>query len=518
MSTPISSTTNTPIASSTSATQQAAQQALQEAAQSIISGATGNSSLDVNSLVTALVNSKTAGETAQLSTATASDQTQLTALGTLQSALGALQSGLGALADGTFNQVLTATTSGTGLTATTGAGAVAGSYQITVNQIATSQTLTSGAFSATQQLGTGTLTLSIGSQSTSISINSANNTLAGIAATINSASNNPGVTATVVTGSDGAHLVLRSANTGAADTINVGVSNLSGDNGLSSLAVTSTPSTTGGQSTIASGGSIAWSQSTAAQDAQFSVGGVAASSASNTVSNAIAGVSLTLTQAAVSTTPQTLTVSQDVTTQVNDISNFVSLYNAVVSTISQLTSLSGGGTSSASAGPLLGDSTLNTINNSLMTILASGVPGGGSTATLGALGITIADGASSSLPDGSLVLNKTQLTAALQSNPAAASTLFNGTNGIGAQLNTAITNFTQTGGMLATRTSALNSDLQSLATQQQNLTDYTTQLTDQYNAQFTALNTLMASMNSNQSYLTALFGGTNSAGALASNK
>ena len=155
-----------------------------------------------------------------------------------------------------------------------------------------------------------------------------------------------------------------------------------------------------------------------------------------------------------------------------------------------------------------------------MTILASGVPGGGSTATLGALGITIADGASSSLdPDGSLVLNKTQLTASLQSNPSVASTLFNGTNGIGAQISTAITNFTQTGGMLATRTSALNADLQSLATQQQNLTQYTSQLTDQYNAQFTALNTLlMASMNSNQSYLTQLFGGTNSAGALASNK
>jgi flagellar hook-associated protein 2 len=47
------------------------------------------------------------------------------------------------------------------------------------------------------------------------------------------------------------------------------------------------------------------------------------------------------------------------------------------------------------------------------------------------------------------------------------------------------------------------------------LTAYTAQLTSQYQAQFTALNTLMATMNNNAQYLTQLFGGTNSAGALA---
>ncbi|WP_323119393.1 flagellar filament capping protein FliD [Burkholderia alba] len=511
MSTPISSSTTT-------TTQQQTNQALQEAAQSIISGSTGNSSLDVNSLVTALVNSKTAGQTAQLSTATAADQTQLTALGTLKAALAALQSGLGSLADGTFNQALTTTTSGTGLTATTGAGAVAGSYSVLVSQIATSQTLSSGAFNATQQLGTGTLTVSVGGQSTSISIDSTNNTLSGIASAINSAPNNPGVTATIVTGTDGAHLVLRSSSPGAANTINVGVSNLSGDNGLSSLAVTSTPSTTGGQSTIASGGSIAWSQSTVAQDAEFSIGGIAGSSASNAVTNAIAGVTLNLTQAAVSTTPQTLTVTQDTASQVNAVSNFVSLYNTVVTTMQTLSSLSGAGTSSTTAGPLLGDSTLNTINNSLARIIGSGVEGGGSTVTLAALGITIADSSTSNQADGTLILDKNQLTTTLQNNPAAASTLFNGTNGIGAQLNTTIQNFVQTGGVFDIRSSALNQDLKSIAQQQSALSDYSSQLTSQYNAQFTALNTLMAQMNSNSNYLTQLFGGTNSAGALASNK
>ncbi|AIV52787.1 flagellar hook-associated family protein [Burkholderia pseudomallei MSHR1153] len=501
----------------TSTTQQQTNSALQQAAQSIISGSTGNSSMDVNSLVTALVNAKTAGQSAALSTSIATDQTTLSALGTLKAALTALQAGIGSLSDGTLTQKFTATATGTGLTATTGAGAVAGSYSVAVTQIATSQTLSSGAFNAAQQLGTGTLTLSVGGKSTSISIDSTNNTLSGIAAAINSASNNPGVTATIVTGTDGAHLVLRSASTGAANVINVGVSNLSGDNGLSSLAVTSTASTTGGQSTIRSGGSVAWSQSTSAQDAEFTVGGIAASSASNAVSGAIAGVTLNLTQAAVGAT-QTLNVTTDTTAQATAITNVVNLYNTVITTMSSLSSLSGAGTSSQSAGPLLGDSTLNMIRNSLARVVGAGVTTGGSTTSLASIGIKFADGSSSSQTDGALTIDTAKLNAALQNSPSTVAALFNSTNGIGAQLNTTIQNYVQTGGVFDTRSNALNQDLKSLAQQQTRLASYASQLTSQYNAQFTALNTLMAQMNSNSNYLTQLFGGSNSSGAMANNK
>ncbi|AIO65560.1 flagellar filament capping protein FliD [Burkholderia oklahomensis] len=508
---------STPVTSTTTTTQQQTNAALQQAAQSIISGSTGNSSMDVNSLVTALVNAKTAGQTAALSTSVATDQTTLSALGTLKAALTALQAGIGALGDGSLTQKFTATATGSGLTATTAAGAVAGSYSVAVTQIATSQTLSSGAFNATQQLGTGTLTLSVGGKSTSISIDSTNNTLSGIAAAINSASNNPGVTATIVTGTDGAHLVLRSATTGAANAINVGVSNLSGDNGLSSLNVTSTASTTGGQSTIQSGGTIAWTQSTSAQDAEFTVGGIAASSANNAVTGAIAGVTLNLTQAAVGTT-QTLNVTTDTTAQATAITNVVNLYNTVVTTMASLSSLSGAGTSSQSAGPLLGDSTLNMIRNSLARVVGAGVTTGGSTVSLASIGITFADGSSSSQTDGTLTIDTTKLNAALQNSPSTVAALFNSTNGVGAELNNTIQGYVQTGGVFDTRSNALNQDLKSLAQQQTQLVSYASQLTSQYNAQFTALNTLMAQMNTNSNYLTQLFGGANSSGTLATNK
>jgi flagellar hook-associated protein 2 len=96
--------------------------------------------------------------------------------------------------------------------------------------------------------------------------------------------------------------------------------------------------------------------------------------------------------------------------------------------------------------------------------------------------------------------------------------LFSSTNGIAEQLNTNITSYTSSTGIIQNRTDALNNDLTSISNQQTSLAAWQAQLTSQYTAQFTALDTLMATMNNNTQYLTQLFGGTNSAGALATNK
>ena len=507
MSTVSSSTASSAAAASITADKTA----LQEAMQSVISGATGNSSMDVNSLVTALVNAKTAGQVATLAAQQSTDNTQISAYGALSAALSALQTGLASLSNGSLQSTFTATMSGTGITATAASGAVAGSYSMSVSQVASSQALSSAAFTSTQQLGTGTLAISLGSKSFNVSVDSSNNTIAGIAAAINGASDNPGVTATVVNGNDGAHLVLASSSTGAANTISVAVNNLSGDNGLSKLGVTSTASTTGGQSTLTSAVSTsAWTQSSVAQDAEFSINGIAGSSSTNSVTSAIAGVTLNLTPAAVTTpaSTQTLTIAADTTSQASAINNFVTLYNTLVTTMGTLTQYS---SSATSQGPLLGDSTLNTINNTLASIVAGGVKNGSTAQSLASIGVSLQ-------ADGTLQVDSATLSSALQNNSSTVASLFNSTNGIGEQLNSSVTNFTQTGGMIDVRTTALNSDLTSITTQQTNLTDYISQLTSQYSAQFTALNTLMATTTNNSAYLTQLFGGTNSAGALATNK
>jgi flagellar hook-associated protein 2 len=306
--------------------------------------------------------------------------------------------------------------------------------------------------------------------------------------------------------------VLSSTTTGAANTITVNVSNLADDNGLSSLGVTSAQgaTTTSGASTIASAGSIAWSQSTAAQDAQFTLNGTSASSASNTVTTVLTGVTMNLSAAAVGTT-QSLTIAPDTSTQVNDIETFVSDYNAVVSTMSSLSSFNSSAAAGSQGGPLLGDSMLNTIQSTLGNIVSGSVSNSGVTATLSSLGISLES-------NGQLSVDSSALASAVQSNPSQVAALFNSTNGVAAQLNTSISAFTKTGGIVDIRTDKLTSDLQTVTTRSNALSTYTQQLTSQYHAKFTALNSLMATTNNNSQYLTQLFGGAKSAGAMATNK
>ncbi|SPB17507.1 flagellar hook protein FliD [Caballeronia novacaledonica] len=490
--------------------------AVQQAAQSIISGST-NSTMDVNSLVSALVNAKVAGQTDALNNKKTSDNTQLTAIGSLKSVLSLLQSSIANLANGKTLGSFTATGDGKGLTATADTTAVAGSYAVKVTNIASAQSLTSGVFSTKDNLGTGSITLKVGDKSSTIKLDSTNNTLSGIVSAINSASDNPGITATIVNGADGAHLVLRSSSTGLANAINVSVNADDSSSAINKLAVTSSttstdPDPTDSTKTISVpehtiiDGANGWSQSSAGVDSHVSIAGTDVTSASNTIKEAVTGVSMTLTSDSVGTT-QTLTIGQDVAGQKTAIDAFVTAYNNFISTAASLTSYDA---TASSQGALLGDSMMNTIKNTLASTISAGIGTGTSKVNLASIGITLQ-------PDGSLSTDEDALTDALTNNSGTVASLFNSTNGVAATLNNSLTSFLQTGGIIDTRTTALNDDLSSIADQQTQLTAYTQQLTTSYNDQFTALNTLMSSMATQASYLTALFGGTNSAGALATN-
>lgn len=470
---------------------------LAQAAQSIISGVT-NSTTSTSDLVSAMVTAKTASQTTTLTNRQSTDNTTLSAIGQLKSTLSALQTALAGLSDGSAVSSFTAKADGTGLTATTSTGAVAGSYAIDVTQAATAQKLvsTQTGIQSTTQLGTGNLSISVGSGTAmTVAIGSGNNTLTGIASAINSAKDNPGVTATVVSGTDGSHLVLTSNNTGAANTIKVTTDST---DGLGSLAYDSASPNSN------------YTEKTPAQDAIFSVDGTPATSASNSVTGVITGVTLNLSAAA-NNSSQTLTVATDNSAATTAINAFVTAYNSYVTTASSLSSYDSTQSAGSQGGPLLGDSMLNSITSSLASTIAKGVSNGSTTVSLSAIGVDLQ-------PDGTLKVDSDTLSSALTNNPSAVSTLFNSTTGVGAVLNNSITTFLQTGGVIDTRTTALNNDLADVATQQASLQTYTDQLTDQYNAQFTALNTLMAQMQSNSQYLTQLFGGEKSAGTLATNK
>src|SRR4051812_931471 len=188
------------------------------------SAAAGGSVIDVNSLVSQLVGATRAGQDANIASQTKTVTTQISSLGTLKSALSTFQDSLSAIDTTSAFNAETATSSNPDVfTATASSDATAGSYSVTVSQLASAQQLVSKGFigGGSASIGTGTLQVSLGGASFSINVDATNGTVAGLAKAINSATGNPGVTATVITGSDGAHLVLSSAQAGAANTIKV---------------------------------------------------------------------------------------------------------------------------------------------------------------------------------------------------------------------------------------------------------------------------------------------------------
>jgi flagellar hook-associated protein 2 len=443
------------------------------------------SGLDISAIVSSLTSAFGQGQQTQLTNQETALDSQVSAFGTFTSALDTLQGTLSALENPSQLAGFDANVADkTIASATAATGAVAGQYSLEVQNLATAATLTSTHFaSSTSAVGTGTLTIAVGGTTASISIDSTNNTLAGIAAAINSAPNNPGVSASIITASDGARLVLSGTTTGASNAITVTQSG--GDGGLSSLVYDPADDVTN------------LTQTQAAQDANFTINGYAATSGSNVVSGAISGVSLSLLQASAVGTPTTLTVSPDTTAASTSIGTFVTALNGVLSSIQSLT---GYNAATQTAGALQGNATLQAFQNQLENILDTvnaNNPGGVS--SLADLGIT-ADANS-----GTLDSQATTLTNALSSSLASVGSLLGGANGLATQINSLVTQYTQAGGLLATINQGLQTGLSNVATQQTQLnaelTTYAATLTTQYNA----MDAAVAALKETQTYLTAEF-------------
>lgn len=438
------------------------------------------SGLDVNTIVSQLVNAEIQPAQNQINAQQANITAQTSALGTLKSLLASLQSSLSSLANGSAFTQYTATSSDpTAFSATAGASAIPGTYQINVQQLAAAQKLTSGAFASGATVGTGTLTLSVGSQSVTLNIGAGNNTLAGIRDAINGASGNPGVSATIVHATDGDHLVLTSSQTGVANAFSVSASG-SGLDALTWDAASGTGNLT---------------QQVAAADAMVNIDGFTTSSSSNVVANAIDGITLNLAGVTPAGQTDSLAVGGDVSSMQNAVQGFVTAYNNYVQGVAQLASYD---PTSNTAGPLLGDSSLSNIRSALATTLSSaaGSNAAGGPQTLAGLGITLQ-------ADGTLQLNSSTLGNFLASDPSQVSALFGGTSGYASQLNNLLNGYLQSGGLLDIRNQSLNAQTQQLAQQQAQLNQRQQAIQSQYMAEFTQLDVTMAQMNATSTYLTS---------------
>ncbi|MFP5474076.1 MAG: flagellar filament capping protein FliD, partial [Gammaproteobacteria bacterium] len=310
-------------------------------------------------------------------------------------------------------------------------------------------------------------------------------TLSTVASKINAAG--AGVTASVVTDLSGQRLVMRSATTGEAAGFQVSASGSGTGTALSGLAFDAPGSGAG-----MAANSVQWAANSVA-----TVDGVTVTSATNTVTGAVLGLSLTLSQ--LSADPVTVTASTDTNALTNAIQGFVNAYNNINSQINSLTSYDA---ASKKAGLMQGDSMVTGLQT-MMRRLVGTANASGTFTTLSQLGISIGKSA-----DGGLTLDSTKLSEAL-ANPDAVKTFFmGGSDGAGGTTDgwaSRFSAFTQgavgTDGTLETRTAALQKQLDANSDDQTKQTDRMTLVESRLRAQYSALDAKLSTLTSLDTYV-----------------
>lgn len=455
------------------------------------------SGLELESLVTKLMSVEKLPLTS-LQTKQSAFETKISAMGTLQSALASLQTSAGKLKLGPLDTAAskfgtyTATVANTSVaSATASAGAVAGTYSLEVSQLAQAQRLQSSAFASASTSITasgGSITLSLGTLSggvytadtaRSFTLNlQAGATLGDLRDAINAS--DAGVSATIVNGSGGAQLVLTSKE---------------GSNNVMQL---SGSGVTGFDFNPTAGGSQGLTQTSAASDAQFTLNGIAVTSHSNTVSEAIDGVTLELT--GTTTSPTTLKITEDLSKNIQSaLESFVAAYNTAYSTMSSLGAYD---PSTKVAGNLQGNSTLRFAMTQIRQTLFSTTTDDSSSAyqTLSNIGVSVS-------ASGSLSLDSTKLKAAITADPSAVTSLV---SNVGTQYDTLVSKLTGTDGSISIATNGWKKTVRDLEDQQERLSLRLETIEARYRARFAALDTLVSSLTSTGDFLANYISGLNS--------
>ncbi|WAJ36079.1 flagellar filament capping protein FliD [Pseudomonas sp. GOM7] len=456
------------------------------------------SGIDIKSIVEVLVNAEKAPKTNQLDRLEKQTTTRISAIGTLTGALNTFKSAIDPLNKASLFESRTASTSNSSVVkATATSTAPAGSYNLQVQQLASSSKVAlqavSGGTKAT--FGGGKLEISAGSSNISVDVTAANNTLAGIRDSINEAGKSSGISASIITDDSGSRLVLSSTKTGQGNDVKVTVPTppagaASGDNALSTLAFTATadPDNPGAflkpNSSTGAGGVI-----TQAKSAKLTIDGLQLERSSNTIEDALEGVTLDLLAAQSSsdlTDGKTisLTVGVDKGSVKSSLQKFVSAYNALISTTSQLTAYVPVDGSAPVTGPLFGDTSVRSLLSGLRNELVSSPNKDGGIQALAELGITTAK-------DGKLSLDDSKLTDALENNFDQVGAYLTGDNGLMGRLSSFTGTYVATDGVLKQRNDALQVTKQDVDKQRKALDRRVESLQTRLYAQYNAMDSLV---------------------------
>lgn len=464
-----------------------------------LSAAGVGSGLDVKSLVSQLMAVEQRPLT-MLGVHEAAYYSKLSGLGSISGALSNLQTTAQSLITASTDSFKTSVSDSTVLTASAAGSAVAGSYSVAVSALAQQQKLVAaGVASSTAAIGAGadtTLTFQLGTISGGtltngiytgasfasdankapvvLSIGSSNNTLEGIRDAINAAG--AGVTASIINDGSGLpyRLSLTSNDTGAVSSLNLTVS---GDAAIEAL-LAHDPETTQNLT-----------QTQTAQNAQFSVDGVSISSASNSASGAIQGVTLNLAKANPDPSPATatVTVQRDTSSLSATLGALVNAYNSANKAIASVT---------AKGAALQGDWAVLGLQRQVRVILGSAQSSGGTYTLLSQLGVSFQT-------DGALALDSTKLATALSANFGDAAAY---TSALGASLKSAADALIGTAGPLANKTEGINRSIKAIGSRRTSIQSRLEATQTRYEAQFRALDTLLSSMNSTSTFLNQQLG------------
>ncbi|KAB0573831.1 flagellar filament capping protein FliD [Ideonella dechloratans] len=432
-------------------------------------------------------------------------KTQVSSVGKLMSLTSAMRDAAQALTSSTLWQTKSFNSSDTSvITGSVATGGASGNYNISVQALASAQTITSSAFaSPSSTLNEGKLTIQLGSWSGSsftakdgssaVDIDITGDTsLSAIRDKINAAG--AGVTASIVNDANGARLSIRSTETGQQNGFKITASETTDDGdpttGLSALAYD--PS----QPTLTS----AMSLNKAAANAQATINGIQVESATNTFDNVADG--LTFTVGKVISDEVAVTVGDDTASMETAVKSFVTAFNSLASYIKDQTKYVPSTTKGqqGTGGPLQGDRTTVGLLNQLRGIINTTSSASSSYQHLSDLGITMGT-------DGTLSVSTSKLETALANPSEVAKALATDGSDAGSSgfmdrfrdLGNQVTD--STNGSLTLRQNALNDAINHNQARQDQLTDRLSSYEARLRAQYQALDTQMASLTALNTYV-----------------
>ncbi|RYY27323.1 MAG: flagellar hook protein [Sphingomonadales bacterium] len=446
------------------------------------------SGIDISSLVTQLVEAQYAMKNQALTAKADALTAKISTAAEVKSNLTQFASALASLTSGTTlsTQPTSSNTSILNVTGLTGAKLQGLSANIEVRQLAQSQVASTNAFGdgATHDFGTGSLTLTFGTSTVvgedmtgfvagaaapvSIPIGSGNTTLAGVAQAINAA--NAGVTASIMTDSSGARLVVKGA-TGASQAFT-----LQGSGGtLADLDIG-----------VGAAGSTV---NTNAQDAVVALDGVQTTRPTNSIYGLIEGVKIDLVAASIGTKVN-IGAKAPADTIKTTVANFVATYNEVYRIVKAAVD--------PTTGPLRGDAAAKELLRSLKSISMSPLvdnPVEGAPSTLSGIGVA-------TQRDGTLSVDAARLTTALNNYPTQIEAMFAASAGLTKVMNAisdkAISKVTGLGASEQTYTKQ-QSDV---AVDREDAAAAAEKLRTRMTRQFAAMDSRVAAYKSTQSFLT----------------